>query len=430
MDRFIAVLVSFALIIALACVVVASAAEQKTEVLVWMWPSHSRELYLEWNQELTRRFEGANPGATLQFEFHDMQKFVVASAAGVPPDVTLASVMYAQQYYESGLYRELNAYIESTPHMTPDNFLPASMVAAQKDGRIYGMPWSWEARSIYVNTSHLAEAGLSTDPEAIATWKVLVDYAKRLTKMDASGEIVRSGFITTVNTADFASFLYSNGGHFYSADETAVAFNSPQGVEALEFMHDWQRVHNAMRKGAVAGSDFDGEIASMVIRDTSSIPTLLHDVPELVRERLIILPIPQGPQSDGRSGVSWSNMWVIPSNAKHPDLAWEFIQLFLSPQAVVDRFVHWGSFYINFARLDALKSREFLTALREHRCMSQIPRIFNTAGPYPHIYYQDINRGIASLLQRSARDGLLAPTAAPGRSRKGGQRHTAALRQE
>ena len=156
MDRFIAVLVSFALIIALACVVVASAAEQKTEVLVWMWPSHSRELYLEWNQELTRRFEGANPGATLQFEFHDMQKFVVASAAGVPPDVTLASVMYARQYYESGLYRELNAYIESTPHMTPDNFLPASMVAAQKDGRIYGMPWRLEARAIYVITSLLA----------------------------------------------------------------------------------------------------------------------------------------------------------------------------------------------------------------------------------------------------------------------------------
>ena len=409
MDRFIAVLVSFALIIALACVVVASAAEQKTEVLVWMWPSHSRELYLEWNQELTRRLRSKSR-ATLQFEFHDMQKFVVASAAGVPPDVTLASVMYARQYYESGLYRELNAYIESTPHMTPDNFLPASMVAAQKDGRIYGMPWSWEARSIYVNTSHLAEAGLSTDPEAIATWKVLVDYAKRLTKMDASGEIVRSGFITTVNTADFASFLYSNGGHFYSATKRRWRLTALRSRSAGVYARLATRT-TLCAKGP-AGSDFDGEIASMVIRDTSSIPTLLHDVPELVRERLIILPIPQGPQSDGRSGVSWSNMWVIPSNAKHPDLAWEFIQLFLSPQAVVDRFVHWGSFYINFARLDALKSREFLTALREHRCMSQIPRIFNTAGPYPHIYYQDINRGIASLLQRSARDGLLAPTAA------------------
>ena len=80
------------------------------------------------------------------------------------------------------------------------------------------------------------------------------------------------------------------------------------------------------------------------------------------------------------------------------------------PQAVVDRFVHWGSFYISFAHLDALKSREF-SLLSESTDASQIPRIFNTAGPYP-IYYQDINRGIASLLQRSARDGLLAPTTA------------------
>lgn len=391
-------------------------ANEKEELVVWMWTAHVTDLYQSWYEKVTEWFEQENPGATVRFEFSSQEQLMAAVAAGNPPDVSLVSVSRAREFYDAGMFTDLNKYIETTPHMALENFLPSSIETARRDGVVFGVPWSWEAKSIYYNMHHLAEAGLDGGEGALATWDDLETYARRLVRKEGSGEITRSGFVNEGGTIAFVSYLLSNGGSFYNDDYTAVDFNNSKGVQALEFMYRVLHEFDVMRPGA-STNDMMRDTASIIMRNTSSIPTFEQQVPGYT-EWLNMAPIPQGPQGTGVGGVSWSNMFVIPAGAQKPDLAWRFISMWLSPRVSVERFMQWGGKNVNSSRLDVLQSEEFLESMRRYRHMAVAPVIFNTAGPYPHVRYTEINSAISSLLIQSYRDASLAAPAALAESER------------
>ena len=55
---------------------------------------------------------------------------------------------------------------------------------------------------------------------------------------DGDGKPDRHGFASQITASMFENLLVQNGGSLLTEDETAVAFDSPEGIEALEFMAD------------------------------------------------------------------------------------------------------------------------------------------------------------------------------------------------
>lgn len=389
-----------------------AADEEREEVVVWMWTAHVTDLYQSWYEKMIQWFEEENPGLTLRFEFVDTaagEKLMAAVAGGAPPDVSLASIAHARTFYEGGMFLDLNRYVEQTPHMSLDNFLPASVQFGQKDGKIFGLPWSLEARAVLYNRKHLTEAGLDDRPQALDTWDDMVRYAQHLVRRDSDGAIFRSGMVLGMDTSNFAAYLYSNGGSFYNESGTAVDFNNSKGIEALELMYRFTNEYDVTRPGA-GWVDVTNESASMVIGDTSSISRFQAVAPDFV-EWLDMAPIPRGPQGERSSTVSWSNMFVIPRGASNPDRSWRFIELWLSPRVQEEFFVHFGAMSIRSARRDFFQSAAFAESVRNVPYMEIAPEIFTYAGPYPYIRFTDINRQISPLLTQ-ARNGTMAPSAA------------------
>jgi len=384
----------------------------RQEVVIWMWTAHVTDLYQSWYERVKAWYEAENPGATLRFEFVDTaagEKLTAAVAGGAPPDVSLASIHHARTFYEAGMFTPLNRYIEATAEMHLDQFLPSSVVFGQKDGVIFGLPWSLEARAVLYNKVDLIEAGLDDRPTALTTWDDLVAYAQRLVKKDAGGAVTHSGMVLGRGPSNFAAYLYANGGSFYNEAGTAVAFNDARGIEALEFMARFYREYEVTRPGA-AWTDIRSGTASMVIGDTSSIPGFQAQNPDFT-SWLQMAPIPRGPQGEHTSTVSWSNMFVIPRGAKNPDLGWNFIKLWLSPEATIERFLHFGGAYINSARRDLLRSPQFARSVEQYPYLAVSPEIFNNARPYPYIRFSQINAQMAPLLTQ-AENGTLAAAAA------------------
>src|SRR5690606_13083568 len=102
---------------------------------------------------------------------------------------------------------------------------------------------------LYYRTDLLEEAGYTEPPQ---TWDELVEVAKALTKdVDGDGNIDQWGFVSlglpgqVFNTYTFFDFLFQNGGQLFN-EEGEPAFNSPEGVEALQFMVDLKNVHQVM----------------------------------------------------------------------------------------------------------------------------------------------------------------------------------------
>jgi multiple sugar transport system substrate-binding protein len=383
------------------------------EVVVWLWSAHMTSVTQAWTQTVTTGFEKENPGATLRFEYTDdwsSQKLTVAIAGGAPPDVSLVSMSRARTFYESGMLMELNSYVDKTPHMALDQFLPTAIPFVEREGRIYGLPWSLEANVVLYNREFLNEVGLDDQPQALNTWNDLITYGRALVKRDENQVIQRSGMVLAKGVPHFAAYLYANGGQFYNETGTKAAFHDSKGIETLEMMVRYAREYDVTRANAVGWRDIGNRTAAMAIGDSSNTGVIRAAAPDFV-SWLGMAPIPRGPQGTRSSTASWSNMFSIPNGARNPDLAWSFIKLWLHPDMVVERFLHYGRENVTAPRRDFLQSHAFRTAMQDIPWMRVIPEVFNNAGPYPFIRFPDITAKMGPLLTRAER-GEMAPAAA------------------
>ncbi|MGI6081748.1 MAG: ABC transporter substrate-binding protein [Limnochordia bacterium] len=395
-----------------------AAAKAKREVVVWMWTAHVTDLYDAWRAKITNWFEEDHPDATLRFEFvpFGADRILTAAASGVVPDATLASIQYARDLYEAGALMELDGYIAKTPHLTEENFMPASWVFCQKDGRTFGVPWGLEVACILYNKDHLAESGLDERPEALKTWDDLVSYAQRLRQFDPEGRLIRSGYVSSFNRVTFASYLYSNGGEFYDASGKKVAFNTEQGIQALEFMYDLEKRYDVKIPGA-GTSALPNKTASMVYWETSAMNHGIEPVDPDFAQWLRMAPVPVGPQGATPSGVGWGNMFVIPRGAKNPDLGFAVMAIWMRPEVQVESFVHYGSVKASSSRRDFYSSPTFARAMRNVPLLASIPTILTYAKPYPYIRFPEINRQAAPLFSQVL-NGTMAPAAALAESER------------
>lgn len=397
----------------ISAVGITSHASEKEEVLVWVWSAHSTELFNTWFDKVTELFEEENPGLTLRFGFsgaHGGESLIAAVAGGVPPDVYLVNATDAQALYDRGVISDLNSYIDQTPHMSLDNFVPASVQFGQKDGKVFGIPWSLEARAILYNRWHLEEAGLDIRRENLSTWDDVVTYGRRLVRYgDTTNEVIRSGFILGGGTTNFAAYLYANGGEFYNETGTAVAFNDSKGIEVAEMMARFFNEYNIGRKGAPR-SDIISERASMVISDTSAVSAFVASAPDYA-DWLDMALIPTGSQGERSSTILWSNMFVIPQGVKSPDNAWKFFELWHKPEVQEAYFVHFGGISIRSPRLDFFQSDAFFESMRSRPYMEIQPDIFTYAKPIPYIRQGDIGAVMGPLLTQ-VEQGTLDPASA------------------
>ena len=133
------------------------------------------------------------------------------------------------------------------------SFFPAFMENSQTGGKTWGIPFQRSTIVLYWNKELFKEAGL--DPETPPkTWAEQVEFAQKLTKRDASGNVTQwgmqipsSGFpywLFQALTTQAGSILANSAG-----DKTDYA--NPAVVEALQYWVDLSQKHKVHPPGIV-----------------------------------------------------------------------------------------------------------------------------------------------------------------------------------
>jgi multiple sugar transport system substrate-binding protein len=162
-----------------------------------------------------------------------LQKLTVALQGGEPPDITyqygssLASVAAAP-----GLV-DLTDWVQ-TPDVDWEDFIPGAREAATVDGKVLGIPALVDNLALVYNKDLFDQAGLDY-PTPDWTWDDLRAAAKALT--DPAEK--RFGFAYPMDASEdsvwhWDPLLWQKGGSILTEDGSKAAFNSPEGVEALE----------------------------------------------------------------------------------------------------------------------------------------------------------------------------------------------------
>jgi multiple sugar transport system substrate-binding protein len=187
------------------------------------------------------------------FDDHET-KVLTSLAAGLGPDIQYTHPMYTGTFANQGITLPLNPFIEAEKYDL-SKFFPDAIKCQSWGEEILGLPIEYPVNVYFYNKDLIAQAGLE-DP--VDLWKAgkwdcatLIDYATKLTK--GEGDDSQFGLGEPHKTLRLQNpFIMGFGGQVWTDDFSKVVLNSPEALQAWDFIADH------VRKGwsaKVAGRD-------------------------------------------------------------------------------------------------------------------------------------------------------------------------------
>ena len=166
-----------------------------------------------------------------------LTKLRASATSKTLPDVAIGDLVWVPQIAQIGSLANLSALL---PADTLSDINPALTGFGTIDGSQVSVPVSANNLGYMYNKTLFAKAGLDPDKPP-TTWDELAADAKKV--LDATGMpgydlYTQAGDNGEGLTWNFQVNLWQAGGEFLTADNSAAAFNTPQGAKALQYWVD------------------------------------------------------------------------------------------------------------------------------------------------------------------------------------------------
>ncbi len=179
-------------------------------------------------ETIVAAFEEENPGITVDVTTLPYGDYGTALqtdlAAGTVADVFDIEYANFRSYQANGVLAEI-------PVEDAAAYDPSLIESYQSDGTQYALPSSFSTVVMFYNADLFDAAGVEY-PTGNWTWEDEQAAAEELTDEGAGVW----GSHQPVSFYEYYKVLAQNGGSFLNDDGTAVAFNSPEGIEAAEWL--------------------------------------------------------------------------------------------------------------------------------------------------------------------------------------------------
>ena len=232
---------------------------------------------------MVAEFEKENPDVKLSAVYagtyqDSLVKALTAFKSGTPP--TLAVLLSTDLFtlIDEGAIVPIDGLAATAQDKQwIGGFYDSFMQNSQTGGKTWGIPFQRSTIVMYYNKAMFKEAGL--DPEkGPANWDDTVAYAKKLTKLDASGNVTQWGI--KIPSTGFPYWIFQgmttpNDTILMNTAGTQTFFDKPGAVEALQWWVDLSAKHKVMPKGVIewgtTPKDFLEQKAAMVWTTTGNL---------------------------------------------------------------------------------------------------------------------------------------------------------------
>jgi sn-glycerol 3-phosphate transport system substrate-binding protein len=228
--------------------------------------------------QMAADFEKENPGIKVKPVYtgtyqESIVKALTAHKSGQPPTtaILLSTDMYT--LIDEDAIAPFDG-VDTSP------YYKAFMANSQTGGKTWGIPFQRSTIVLYWNKDAFKEAGL--DPEkGPANWDQMVEFAKKLTKTDASGNVTQWG--VKIPSSGFPYWLFQglttpNDAILMNDAGTETYFDKPAVVEALQYWVDLSAKHKVMPGGVIewgtTPKDFFEKKAAMIWTTTGNLTNI------------------------------------------------------------------------------------------------------------------------------------------------------------
>jgi sn-glycerol 3-phosphate transport system substrate-binding protein len=195
---------------------------------------------------LAADFEKDNPGIKLKPIYsgsyqESIAKALTAVKSGDPPvtSILLSTDMFTLIDEDAIVpFDELIKTADDKKWLA--SFYPAFMENSQTGGKTWGIPFQRSTVVLYYNKEAFKDAGLDPNKPP-ATWTEMREFAQKLTKRDASGNVTQWG--VQIPSSGFPYWLFQglaieNGVNLMNQAGTEVYYDKPEVVGALQYWLD------------------------------------------------------------------------------------------------------------------------------------------------------------------------------------------------
>jgi multiple sugar transport system substrate-binding protein len=255
------------------------------------------------------------------------QKLTTALPTGTAGDVIVYGADWLSRFIDQGLFDPMPADLST--FVASGAFQPAIVTDTTYKDKVWGVPEFVGWAALYYNKDMLAEAGLSGPPTSMDQ---IVEYAKKLTKLDASGHVERSGLSLRLSgqgsgvAQKFWIWLEQSKRSLIkeiSPGKWKADYNGPEGAALLGMYLD-------ILKGKVDSPDIDHDskafetrVTAMFARESWVNGEIATSAPDLIGHYdSVALPA---------ASIAETQSMFVPAASPNKACAWDFIK-FLTDQ--------------------------------------------------------------------------------------------------
>ena len=162
----------------------------------------------------------------------DDKVFLTRLASGDVPDLVRMTRPRVAQYAAKGVLQAMDACVAPVKKQ----YRVGAMRSMTYKGHVYGVPEFTNQVTMIVNQSAFRDAGVPISAAQTKNLKALTATAKKLTKMDSSGNVTRIGFDPKIDSG-FGFYMWVKwfGADVISKNGLQARLNSPQAIQALTY---------------------------------------------------------------------------------------------------------------------------------------------------------------------------------------------------
>lgn len=275
--------------------------------------------------EVEKAFEAKHPDIDLVIDdlpfAQEHDKILSLDLANMPPDIITASGSWVTEFADAGIIAPIDDYVAKLPQEYKDA-IEGPMFLPWK-GKLYGVPVTNGNIALFYNKKLLSEANIQPPK----TWDEFLEASKKLTIPEKKQYALTGNIVAeppTVISYEVFPWILQAGGKII--ENNRAAFNSPEGVEALNFYKSLIKEHKVTTPGELNAGEKEkranfsaGNIAFMfegpwgVAIQKKSNPNLEFGV----------VPLPTGKTT---GTIAQGSVLTLAAKGKNKDAAWKFIE--------------------------------------------------------------------------------------------------------
>ncbi|MBI3913230.1 MAG: extracellular solute-binding protein [Chloroflexi bacterium] len=260
------------------------------------------------------------------------QKMMAAIQANAVPDMVMGNPGELGQYDDAGVMVDMTSYINGADGLNAAQLaeINQSLYLDKFGNKILGLSFGRSAQLMYYNVDMLAAAGFTKAPE---TWDDFDKVCAAVTK----GDVACYAFVPSAST--FASWVWSWGGTYSSADEKKATFDDAAGVATLKWLKNLADKKYGYAPSASFGdqTDFGNGKVAFTYGSSAGLPFYYTAVKGSAKPfKWDVAPMPRGPNGKNNVDLFGPSVGIVKSNAEKQRAAWLFLKYMLTKDQELD----------------------------------------------------------------------------------------------